>query len=154
MEQRPEPELLSAENEASFADAPDEIKYLIRKYYPLVWQQPSPYVDGGFVLTLTGLIQHAKAAQKAKWTADSKLDTEQRIEGRAKRQRNAEKGAEWVEWQRQCSARNAWIESLNAEWRARVAARKAAIAGWDAHVEQARASYQAAKLTPAPVQPA
>lgn len=151
--ERVEPALLLPEQEAEFANAPDDIKYLIRKYYPLVWQKQSKYVDGGWVLTVYGLVEHGKAAEKEEAKAGRKVDAEQRVEGRAKRQRNAEKGVEWVEWQKQCAIRNAWIETKNAEWRARVAARKANIAQWDAHVEEARVAYQEAKLTAAPAQP-
>lgn len=63
------------------------------------------------------------------------------------------KTSQWLDWQKQCIQRKAWIESLNAEWRSRVAARKAAIAQWDAHVEEARIAYQAGKLTQPPEQP-
>lgn len=146
--------LLAPELEAEFATAPDDIKYLIRKYYPLVWNKPSKYLETGFVITLFGLIEHAKAAEKDEAKATRTADAEQRVEGRAKRAKNVEKGVEWVDWQKACSTRRAWVESKNAEWRARVSARKAAIAQWDAHVEEARVAYQEAKLTPVPSQPA
>lgn len=151
--ERVEPALLLPEQEAEFANAPNDIKYLIRKYYPLVWNKPSKYLETGFVITLFGLIEHARAAEKDEAKAGRAADVEGRAAGRVKRAKNAEKSAEWVEWHRGCTARKAWVEAKNAEWRARVAARKAAIAGWDAHVEEARVAYQEAKLTPVPAQP-
>lgn len=56
-------------------------------------------------------------------------------------------------WFEQCKQRKAWIKTFCDEWRARVAARSAAMAQWDAHVEEARSAYRAAKLVPVPPRP-
>lgn len=131
----------------------DETRYMWRKYYPTSWGKPSPHIDAGMIMTAAALMIHARGEEQssAKQVRIEYMESKtERRKARASRERF---GTEWLAWQGECARRNAWIESLAAEWRKRVSARKAAIAEWDKHVSEARMAFNAAKVTQAPPQP-
>lgn len=131
----------------------DETRFMCRKYYPLAWNKPSTHLQGGIVQTWQALMMHARGEEEAR-VRNARLEERELRNARKKRQaKTAEQSAEWVQWHRDCTARKAWIEGKVAEWRRRVAERKASDAQWDAYVEQARLEMQAAKATAVPAQP-
>lgn len=131
----------------------DETRYMWRKYYPIAWGKPSPHVDAIMIMTGAALMMHARGEEAAS-AKQVRLDyMDSRTERRKARASREQFGAEWLAWQAQCAQRNAWIESLAAEWRKRVNARKAAMAEWDKHVSEARNAFNAGKATQAPPQP-
>lgn len=130
----------------------DESRYMWRKYYS-AWGTPSIHLDGSNIVTAAALMMHARGEEEARVSNARIQEREGRNKGRESRAAREKFGTEWLAWQAQCTARNAEIERLGAEWRKRIAERKANAAQWDVYVDESRAAYQAAKLTPVPPQP-
>lgn len=130
----------------------DESRYMWRKYYS-AWGTASVHLDGGNIVTPAALMMHARGEENARVSNARIEEREGRNKGRQSRAAREKFGAEWLAWQAQCTTRNAEIERLGAEWRKRIAERKANAMLWDTYVDESRAAYQAAKLTPVPTQP-
>lgn len=131
----------------------DETRYIARKYFK-DWGKASPHFEhNGPIQSWPGLFIHARGEEAAEVKNVRLEDMQTKTERRKARASKEQFGTDWLAWQAQCTQRNTWIESLGAEWRKRIAARKTAMAEWDAFVDSARAAYQDAKLTPAPAQP-
>lgn len=130
----------------------DQSRYMARKYFK-DWGKVSPHLDGNFINSWQGLFMHARGEEQGVAHNARIEDLTSKTERRKARAAREQFGAEWLAWQEQCAARNAWIERLNAEWRKRVGEAKANKAQWDAYVEAARLEFQAAKNTSTPVQP-
>lgn len=127
-------------------------RYMARKYAK-DWGKASSHLDGAAINSWPALFMHARGEENSVVKNQRMEERQGRNERRKARASKEQFGTDWLAWQGQCSQRNAWIESLAAEWRKRVSARKAAMAEWDLHVTEARIAFNAAKATQAPPQP-
>jgi hypothetical protein len=134
------------------AQYPPETQRAIHAYWPTIWGRHSQYT-GKYVLSIPALLMHIDGVTQAALSQDTLSREERKRNLEARRAQDTARGEAVVIWQKECAARNAWIESKNKEWRDRVAARKEAVANWDKYVDEARREYQDAKATKAPPRP-
>lgn len=145
---------LAPEVEASLeAQMPsDQARYMARKYFK-DWGKQSPHLEGRAITMWPALMIHARGEEEALITNTRLEERMGRNERRKARTEREGFSAEWMEWQRQCTLRNNWIEQANLEWRRLVAERGNVLRDLDARVAIARTEYTARKATQAPPQP-
>lgn len=145
---------LAPEIEASLEEQmpSDEARYMARKYFK-DWGKQSPHLDGQAINSWAALMIHARGEEAAVVTNTRLEERQGRNERRKLRTQREGFSAEWMEWQRQCTLRNNWIEQGNLEWRRLVTERSNVLAQYDAAVAKARTEYTMRKATPAPPQP-
>jgi hypothetical protein len=133
-----------------------EMAEAVRQWWPHIFGRRSEHT-GGYVTTVPGVVMHIEGFLKQQHKVQRAQERERRNE-RAEQRETAEEADKAhanaiFTWQKECQARNAWIEEKSAEWRKRIEQRKIALAQWDAYVAEARSAYQDAKATLPPPRP-
>lgn len=121
---------------SDFEALDNETKAVVIEWWPKLFMEQ--VADGKFILTVFGLLDYIeshKLKEKAAKTAQGVTATR------------------YLDWVNECAARQKWIDEKGAEWKRRVAAKKAAMAQWDSYVAEAREDYTNAKAYPAPPRP-
>lgn len=147
---------------------PKDQQDIVKQWFPYVYKQNSPYLDGDQVRWPSQVLRHAQGVWKEQERELRKKDLETKVQQREKRQQRKEerelKRERWNEYVRQCQERREHIERCKEELTKRINERDAALENirsqlrelerqWEEYIRPAREAYKEARETPAPQRP-